>query len=473
MLRATLLNAVVTVAGALLALARSKIAAQFLGPDGFGVAAVMNQWVQLFSVAASMVTGPALIGALSRRPSPEERASVLKTAGLFIVAVNLVATGAAIVSERAASGRSDAPVLLALSGLTSIFTTLAAVPQAALIVENALGRMTRLVLIGSVVSTALIALGTVSGGLLGQFIGATAGGAATLGLFWYAQRATLDTGNALTAPVSVGFVKLAASLGATSLIAGFAVQAALTSIRLGLERTGGSEANGLFQAAWGLNATAFAVLTGGLANYAFPRFGAAQTPQALSEEMRTALRFVMKLVFPVAMLGLALHDVALPVLFSRKFEGAAPLIALLAAGNVPRAAVWVTSGPLMYRGKVIAFLALELIAALALGLATPALLPTYGLTAVGFVYFTNATLQLLLSAITIRVVERASLSWAGLLLVAVQTALTLFVALTVTSHLGVRLAALAVGVTLLAREGRRLKLPWTNASSRTSAASRS
>ena len=31
----------------------------------------------------------------------------------------------------------------------------------------------------------------------------------------------------------------------------------------------------------------------------------------------------------------------------------------------------------------------------------------------------------------------------------------------------------AVGVTLLAREARRLKLPWTNASSRTSAASRS
>lgn len=72
MLKATVLSFVVTAATALMALARSKVSAEFLGPEGFGTSALVNQWVQLFAVGASMVTGPALISVLSRRPEEGE-----------------------------------------------------------------------------------------------------------------------------------------------------------------------------------------------------------------------------------------------------------------------------------------------------------------------------------------------------------------------------------------------------------------
>lgn len=473
MLRATLLNAVVAVSGALLTLARSKISAIFLGPDGFGVTAVMNQWVQLFSVVGSMVTGPALIGALAKKPEPEARARILKTAVAFIVIVNLLSTLASIFAEHATSGRADAAPLLLLSGVTSAFNMLSAIPQAFLIVGNQLRGLTRLVLITSLISTVLVALGTVIGGIHGQFTGTAAGAAITLSLFWYPMREVMLPGDLARAPLSRDFVKLALSLGSTSLISGFALQTALTSIRVGIEHAEGSTGNGLFQAAWGLNATVFVTLTGGLANYVFPRYGAAANATELSAEIESAMRFIMKLAFPVAMLALALHDLALPLLFSSRFNGAAPLIALLIAGNVPRAAAWVTSGPLMYRGHVVAFLVLELLAAGALGIATPLLLESFGLTAVGLVYFANASLQMLLSALVVRQVEHVRLPLKGLALAALFTAISIFVALNVTQWPVVRWAALALGVTLLARETRRLPLPWTTASSRTSAASRS
>lgn len=454
MLKATVLNMVVTLATAAMTLARSKVTAYYLGPEGIGVSALVNQWIQLFGVGAAMVTGPALIGFLSRKPEAQARRDVLRTAVAVIIAVNVGALAMAIPSELWVGGRGDTVPLLLLSGVTSTFNVLAQIPQAALIVEERLAQLTRLVLITTAISTTTMGLGTILGGLWGQFIGASIGAMATAAVLWFFGPAQVRPRELTNARFDPSFLRHALTLGATSLIAALASQAALTSIRVSIEKELGTASNGLFQAAWGLNAMAFTALTGGLANHAFPRFGAAPTPQALGEEMSISLHFILRLVAPVALIGLALHDLMIPILFSDRFVGAIGIVGLLICGNVPRAAAWVMSGPLLYRGRMRSFLFLEMVGAVALGVATPWLLSRYGLLTVGLVYVGNASLQLVLSSLTVASVEKVRLPWGGIALAGVLTVLSVGV-LELTPQLPmVRWIALTLGVTLLGREAK-------------------
>lgn len=380
---------------------------------------------------------------------------MLRTAAIVIVAINVVAVALAIPAELlAGGGRAEVVPLLMLSGVTSMLSALSQIPQAELIVEQRLGQLTRLTITAAASSTLLMAIGTVIGGLRGQFIGATLGASVMLALFWAFGIKRVPVGSLIEGRFALGFLKQALKLGTTSLIAGAAAQAALTGARVGIERELGTAANGLFQAAWGLNATAFAAVTGGLANYAFPRFAAAPDAATLSAEIERSLAFILRLVIPIALVGLALHDAVVPVLFSARFDGASPVIALLIVGNVPRAAAWVTSGPLMYRGRVAGFLLLELIAAITLGLAIPFLLPRFGLLAVGVVYVTNATAQVILATVVLRRVERVTVPWRGLGVALVGATASLGVAGWMNEFPALRWLALGAGVTLLARGGR-------------------
>lgn len=453
MMKATLLNVIVTGAAAVLTLARSKISAEYLGPEGFGVSALVNQWIQLFAVGASMVTGPALISVLARKPGEQERRDVVRTAVLVIIGVNAVALSLAIPAEMVVGGgRGEVVPLLVLSGLTSTLSVLAQIPQATLIVGQRLAQLTKLVLLTTSISTLLVGAGTVLGGLWGQFVGAALGALVTLAIFWkwgLEQTSAPAVGGAKFNPP---FLRHALTMGATSLIAALASQAALTSIRVSIERSMGAAANGTFQAAWGLNAMAFAALTGGLANHTFPRFGAAPNAVALSGEIKSALWFILRLAVPIAFVGLALHDLVMPILFSARFTGAITVIGLLICGDITRAAAWVLGGPLMYRGRVRGFLALELVGALALGLVAPHLIPRFGLVSVAAVYFGNATLQVALTAVVLQRIEKITLPLWGLASAFAAGGMALALWYYFDSLPALRWVALAIGTTLLGWE---------------------
>lgn len=457
LIRATALNALVTLATTMLMLARSKVSAVVLGPEGFGTSAVLNQWIQLFGVGASAVTGPALIGALAKA-GREETARVLKTAAAFVLLSSLGATGLAMVAEWAVGTRGhDAFGLLALSGLASLFAVAGQLPQSVLVSRQRLGRMSALVIATTAITAGAVVLGTWRFGLWGQFVGAALG---ALVNFLVVGAVALDSGllwEAIRARIEPAFVRRAFAVGATSLVAALAMQGSLTSIRLALERSSGAAGNGLFQAAWALNATAFAAITGGLATYAFPRFGAATTPDQVSREVSSSLRFILRLSLPMAFIGLAVHDLAMPLLFSNRFDGAIPLIALLIVGNVARSAVWVFSGPLLYRGRVKAFLTIELLGAAALGVAIPVLLPHFGLSTIGAVYVANSALLVPVSAYLLAETEQFPVPWrlaGGSVFVGI-VAVAGYACLTAWSN--TRWVLLLLSVTLLLREGLTFK----------------
>lgn len=397
--RATALGLIVSATTAGLSLVRSKVAAEYLGPEGLGITAVANQWVLLFSVFASIITGPALLTALSKATGRDATLKTFRTAQICIVVLHVFAFGMAVASERLIQTKTEvSSAFIAAATLTNMFTALSQASQARLIADNALKQLTVLSLITAALGTVCIAAFTVVAGIDGYFLGASIGALGGLLVSW---RFTPETFRALKPtgdPLDTGFMRSALSLGATSLVANLAIQSAMTSLRVGLDNASGPAANGLFQAAWALNTLAFGAITGGLGNYAFPRFAKATTAEELGGEVRRTLRFVLVLAAPVALLGIALHDVALPLLLSDKFNGASSLVGLLICGDVFRAAAWATSGPLMYRGRLKSFLFLELLGAVMLGVVPRFFFERLGLAAIGLAYIVNAGLQLLLSS---------------------------------------------------------------------------
>lgn len=405
LLSATLFGLTVTAGTTLMNLARSKVSAEVLGPAGFGVAAMANQWVQLFTVVGAVVTGPALITTLAKKPSASIERRVLGFASLTVLMVNVVALGLALGAEHVLEGRTQVPALLiVLSTVGTTLSTLSQVPQARLIALNQLAKLTRLSLASTALNTIFVVGGTVLGGLEGQFAGAALGAGAGMLIF---RVFAVPSFHETAAPREHGFefLRLALGLGVTSLIAGFAVQFALTAIRVSIDESSGATIGGLFQAAWGLNTVVFTAITGGLGNFAFPRFSAAKSAESLGLEVSHTLSFVLRLAVPAAFVSLALQDLVVPLLFSDRFAGASSLIALLICGDVFRAGSWVMSGPLMYRGRVRAFLTLELLGALALGGVAPFLFVRFGLDGIGWAYCGNALLQLLASSVLLRRTE--------------------------------------------------------------------
>ncbi|MCI0669447.1 MAG: hypothetical protein L0Y64_03180, partial [Myxococcaceae bacterium] len=124
----------------------------------------------------------------------------------------------------------------------------------------------------------------------------------------------------------------------------------------------------------------------GLATFAFPRYAAATTPEDLTREVDDAGRFVLRSAPPVALAAIALVDLVIEFLYSGQFSPAAGLLAWQLVGDLPKALSWVLGGPLLYRGKVRAFLVAELFYLVAFGGGALVCIPLWGLEGVGFAY---------------------------------------------------------------------------------------
>lgn len=453
--RAAGLGVVVSLAGVLAAVVRSKTAALLIGPEGVGVVGEVLQFVTLGFVPLGAFSGVALMNSLARAEEGARAREVGAALG-WLLALGAV-TSLGLVSLAPwllpMQWRAELWLFVSLTVVSVWAGVLGGVATQALLFRGDVGTSARASLVSLVISTVLVVAATAAWGLLGQFISMSVTGVLSLGVLIFATRVKGPWPASVKECVpSFDFLKRAFALGITGLIAGGALQLALYSIRWRLELTGGPELNGQFQAAWAVGSMYLSMVLSGVANFAFPRYAVAKTTEALQAEVDATADFVAKYAPPLVLLAASFSGLAISLLYSSKFSTAAEILRWQLAGDVAKCFSWAWAGPLLYRGRVRAFLFTESSVALLMGGLPWLLIPLFGPVGVGISYCVSYALYAVIVALVARrslqVTPRArhvSLFIVGTLVLSVLATLSL--------SWWVRGAALLVSATWLWRAG--------------------
>lgn len=458
--KAAMLGLLASAATIALGIARSKVTATVLGPEGLGKSSYVLQLFQLVAAPTAMLTGPVLVTALTRAIRDGDREggerafdtalTLLLTAGALLV----LAAGLAGLGALPAAWSHEAVALLPFAGLHVFGNTLVQLPTRALQAAKQFARSTVASVTTAVAGTGFIIVGTLAGGLLGQFVGLALAPFAGLLVGWWVGRSRVHVlGRAPRPRVDRGYLREVFSMGLASLVAGLALQGSLSAIRWWLERQGGPALNGQFQASWAVGNQYFTAVLGSLSGYVFPRYASAETREALAREVEAASDFVMRTAPPMILAVIALREPILHLLYSTRFHAAAELLGYQMAGDVARALGWAHAGALLYRGRVRAYFVTEVVGAGGLALLVISGHYAGGVRGLGVGYAINEVGYALVTALMLRLDSGVALRPSRFLAMAGIT--VALVAVAATSHLSVwvRVGALAVAAWGIWRSG--------------------
>lgn len=163
--------------------------------------------------------------------------------------------------------------------------------------------------------------------------------------------------------------------------------AALVALRAHVAASLGLEAAGLLAAAWTLAVTQGGFALAALAADGYPRLAAAAARPAEARGLVTALTVLaLACAGPVLVLLAGHPGPVLAWLYDAPFRAGGEALAWMAAGSVPRLPGWAIALAMLAAGAGRTFLALELLFATACVALSVALMPAWGLAAVGLAY---------------------------------------------------------------------------------------
>jgi O-antigen/teichoic acid export membrane protein len=193
--------------------------------------------------------------------------------------------------------------------------------------------------------------------------------------------------------------------GAASLAVGAATSVALLVVRRIVIAELGADANGLYQAVYGLSVQYMTLVTGAMATYSFAQLSGIasrlsegpERRQELHREINNNLRLVLLVIVPVLAAVVLFRRLGLIVFYSPAFLPAAPLFPLHALGDLFMALAWAFGLALLPLGRVAGWLLINLSAPLVLLGGASLLLPGYGLQGLVIAYALAQALQAALS----------------------------------------------------------------------------
>jgi len=385
---------------ALAAALRSKVVALALGPVGVGIAAEITQIATLATIPASFAAGPALVRAVA---SGDERQShtAYDTAWTFALAAGALALPVAALAAWLTLPASWGVPVVALTTISSTslaLTSTGGVMGRVLVAAKHMPRFTAATIATTLVMVATTIAGTWSDGLRGYFWGGAAGALLSMGVWAYALEGSRSLARVVPRlGLHPQYVREVASLGGASLAGMLGSQVALYVVRTALGRFEGPAANGLFQACWSFDSIYLSTVLGSLGNFIFPRYAAAPERDALARELSSAARFVLMTIPPIVLAGLAVRPLILSLLYSKAFVPAEPLLALILCADIAKTVCWCQDGALLYRGKVRAYVSLQIVGWGGFAVASGVLVKLFGLVGVGWAYFGVYVLQVELS----------------------------------------------------------------------------
>ena len=404
--RAAGLGLLVSLASVVAAAVRSKAAALFLGPVGVGIVAEVQQLATLVLVPLAAFAGPALVQALANRDSPTHE-RVIGAALAWTLALGVLLSAAAVLlAPRLLPTNWNIALRTSVALVSSgtLFVALTNVATQTLVFRARLADSARLQVVATIVSALAVVVSTWSFGIVGQFVALVAAPAVMVPLYWRTARESGAWPRALSSwNLSPDFFRLAFTVGGASLAAGVALQGALYVTRLRLELTGGAALNGQFQAAWAIGSLYLGLVLSGIGNFAFPRFATADGTEQLQSEVNATAAFVAKFAPPAVLLVVAFSGLGVRLLYSSGFEPAVEILKWQLAGDVAKCFAWAYAGPLLYRGRVRAFMFAEFTVAVFLAGLSWILVPRFGAVGAGQAYLASHVVYLVAATIAARV----------------------------------------------------------------------
>ncbi len=468
------LGAAASVATVVMGVARGKIAAVLLGPEGLGQVGDVTQAISLLFVPITMLSGPALVRAVAIAHKADDPDSV-RTAYRTVMTAVPVAGALGVVAALLAGPwlvnmpTSVALPMLAVASLAVATKGVYGLQRQILIGLGDIRRATVLSLMHAAAALPAMLGGTLLFGGLGYLGGpAVATLAAMLLAGFLLARSAPGVDWSLRPEVDRDLVRDSAKIGTAVLVNNLTMQAMLVAIRWQLAEQGGQALNGQFHAAWAIGSIQVNNLLMALGQFIFPRYAAATGRDELAREITEATSFMLRVTPAVVFLALAFRDVALRLLFSSDFLASGPLVSCLLIGSISRVVHWNQNGPLLYRSRVVPAVINQCVSVATTLLLCVWLLPTWGLLGVGLAFLYSQIQIAFVSAFVLRQVEGVPIGWRALAVSTATTAAAALLAVVAETHVAGQLALGAIGLVLGWRGGLhhwfwtrvRRRLPW-------------
>jgi|GEM_PF-6149743 len=338
-------------------LARNKLIAHYLGPQGMGLVSLLQQFQTTMLPVATLGGDPPLVQGLASR-SGGERDAFLASAFLALIsswslcAIAVALWGDGIGYLLLGKSTSASPQLISLMSIPIAAAAVSSFLMALLTSVGAVGSLQKGQLAGNI------------GGLIA---------AIPLGLFWNPENSLLLISFLATTPIvsiACAFwyikkipnarsllhsLKLSAfnlvllqrflSFGGVTIVTGFVVTATWLIARREVLQALGPDALGFFSATITLSGIGLSLLSTALSSFYLPRFAAAD-----SSERPHILRSVLFMVMPFATAVLvalqASAHIVVELLFSERFLPMVPLLRWWVAGDSIRAVSYVFGIPI-------------------------------------------------------------------------------------------------------------------------------
>ncbi|MEA2537493.1 MAG: hypothetical protein QOF11_1727 [Chloroflexota bacterium] len=373
-LRAAVLLGGSSIVAIVMLLATAKGLAVLVGPHGVGAFALLQSFVDLAGLLAGLGISVSLVrlvaDALDRR-DPQRVTAVRAASGVMVWSLGAVAALALVARRDALSetifSSSELGGAVAIAALAVPFTLAAATNIATLSAYREVGAIATLRTI-AVVAAAVVTLGAVlivgeagvAIGILASSVGLWLGASVLL------RRRTAGHGwpgwSAIKA-ASADLVRFGLPFAGSSIV-GTGIQLAipiLVAIQLN------TEAAGFYRAATQISAGFVTLIAAAMLQDYYPRLSSEQArPDVLVRLIDQQLKLVMILTLPLILIGLALSDVIVPVLYSSAFEPAVAILGWQLVGTLLRLPSWTLSFAILARGRSRVYFAVELVGGLAL-----------------------------------------------------------------------------------------------------------
>jgi len=392
-MRSTALIGGATAGSIVIGLVRTKIFALLIGPLGIGLLGLL-QAIQT-TAATIAQAGLQVSGVRQVAAAENEEQAALARAAIWTLTWPLALTGGLLLwllrepVARLVTGSSDEAGQIGLLGIAVWLTVIAASQLAVLQGYRRIGDLAR-------------------ARLWGAFFGAAAGIALVWwlredGVVWALIAASLAS--ILVAHVygrtlprwswrSVRTARLAPEwsalirLGLAITISGLVGTAAQVAARALIVRESGLDAAGLFQAAWGVSATNLTLLLGAMSADYFPRMSAVAGDPAKEAPLAEQQLAVALLIAGPLLIALSTgSEIALHLLYSSEFTGAARLLQWQLLGDALRLVGWAFAMILLARRDMLFYMAGEIGFAVVYLVLIGALQGRMGIEAAGLAYF--------------------------------------------------------------------------------------
>ena len=407
----------------LIGLVRTKAFAVWLGPAGLGLMSVLGTVVDLARNLASLGLNPSGVRRIALAAASGEAARIARTArALRVTAWVLGGLGGLVLAavspwvSELTFGTSERAAEIALLG-AALWLRLVADGYGALVHGlRRIGDMTRADLLAAAVGS-LLAVGLVYAwreeGVAAALVAIAALSALTS--WWVARQAVQPAveGPAEPAAARAELVAEARTLlrgGLALMGSGLLTLGAAWAVRGVLVRHAGLAEAGLFQSAWALGGLLVGVVVQAMSADFYPRLVGVARDDASATRLVNEQMLVNLLVGGTGVLAtMTLAPVALPLLYSRAFEGAQEALRWVCLGMALRAVTWPMGTLLVAKGAQARLLLADLLWAFVWLVLAWTWVERWGPAGAGMAFFAAYAVQAVLLVPMVR--AQAGLRW--------------------------------------------------------------